>query len=121
MHGWLIITVFLPLAGALLVWLLGDTRQDTARRTALVVSLLTLGLAVFLTRAYIVAAKGAGEEFAVSDWVWLGGAGAPVNIHFSLGLDGLGLWLFGLSALLTVTSVLVSWEAITHRPAAFYG
>ena len=38
----------------------------------------------------------------------------------AVGLDGLSLWLFGLSALLLVTSVLVSWEAIVERPAAFY-
>jgi NADH-quinone oxidoreductase subunit M len=121
MHGWLIFTVFLPLAGALLVWLLGATSSAAARRTALIVSLLTLGLAIFLSRQYIVADPAAGEAFAVSDWLWLGGEQAAVNIHFSLGLDGLGLWLFGLSALLTVTSVLVSWEAISDRPAAFYG
>jgi hypothetical protein len=30
----------------------------------------------------------------------------------ALGLDGLGLWMVGLSALLMITSVLVSWEAI---------
>ena len=121
MHVWLIITVFLPLAGALLACLLGATSRDAARRIALIVSLLTLGLAIFLTRQYILADFQAGEEFAVSDWPWLGSDEAAVNIHFSLGLDGLGLWLFGLSALLTVTSVLVSWEAITDRPAAFYG
>src|SRR5439155_10270590 len=39
----------------------------------------------------------------------------------SVGLDGLSVWLFGLSALLTNTAVLVSWQAIDERPAAFYG
>ena len=43
-----------------------------------------------------------------------------IDIRFSLGLDGLSLWLFGLSALLLFTCVLVSWEAIGDRPALFY-
>ena len=30
---------------------------------------------------------------------WLGGAGAPVDIRFSIALDGLSLWLFALTAL----------------------
>ena len=33
-------------------------------------------------------------------WPWLGWAGAPVDIRFSVALDGLSLWLFGLTALL---------------------
>jgi NADH-quinone oxidoreductase subunit M len=44
-----------------------------------------------------------------------------LEIHFNIGLDGLGVWMFGLSALLFVTSVLVSWEAIKDREALFYG
>src|SRR5439155_1741257 len=39
----------------------------------------------------------------------------------SVGLDGLSVWLFGLSALLTNTAVLVSWQAIDDRPATYYG
>ena len=33
---------------------------------------------------------------------WLG-ADSPLDIRFSVGLDGLGLWLFALSALLMLT------------------
>jgi NADH-quinone oxidoreductase subunit M len=113
----LILTVLLPLAGAALIWVLSALDATGARGTALVTSLVTLALAVYLTAEFPIGS----EAFAVSDWVWLGGDEAAVNIHFSLGLDGLGLWLFGLSALLTVTSVLVSWQAITDRAATFYG
>jgi NADH-quinone oxidoreductase subunit M len=82
----------------------------------LVTSLVTLGLAI-----YLIANFNAGDDsFAMSNFTWLGDGSAPINVQFSLGLDGLGLWLFGLSALLTVTSVLVSWNAITDRPAMFY-
>ncbi len=43
-----------------------------------------------------------------------------VDIKFSLGIDGISVWLFGLSALLTVTCVLISWESISDRPGTFY-
>ena len=109
----LVLTVLLPLAGAVLVWLIGAAGGGGVRGTALVTSLVTLGLAGYL----VYNCQIGDNNFAVSDWVGLGGNEAAVNIHFSLGLDGLGLWLFALSALLSVTSVLVSWQAITDRPA----
>jgi NADH-quinone oxidoreductase subunit M len=117
MENWLILTIFLPLIGAGLVWLLGMSGRADVRQSALVTSLVTLGLAAW----FVVAYPRDGLEFAVSDFPWLGDGGSTVNIHFSLGLDGLSLWLFALSALLTVTSVLVSWEAITDRRPTFYG
>ena len=43
-----------------------------------------------------------------------------VEVRFSLALDGLSVWLFGLSALLVLTSVLVSWDAIDDRAPTFY-
>jgi NADH-quinone oxidoreductase subunit M len=43
-----------------------------------------------------------------------------LDIRLSLGLDGLGVWLFGLSALLMVVSVLISWEAIQDQPQKYY-
>jgi NADH-quinone oxidoreductase subunit M len=118
MNNWLIFTIFLPAAGAILVWLLASAGRTDVRASALVTSLVTLALAGYLIVQY--QQPSPGQSFAQSDYEWIGGSDATVNIHFSLGLDGLGLWLFGLSALLSVTSILVSWEAITDRPALFY-
>ena len=42
------------------------------------------------------------------------------DIRLSIGLDGLSVWLFGLSALLSVTAIFVSWEAVTERAVGFY-
>ncbi len=67
-------------------------------------------------------ANGESPVFAESELAWLSSSGAhsPINIEFSVGLDGLSVWLFGLSALLTFTAVLISWDSIRERPAAFY-
>ncbi len=41
-------------------------------------------------------------------------------IQFSLGLDGLSLWLFALVPLLVLASLLMSWDQITERVPAYY-
>ncbi len=114
----LLLTIFLPLAGALGLWLVAPAGRHVARALALFISLLTLFCAAQLVVGY--PATGSAVDFAITDAAWLTGGGAPVDIRFNVGLDGLGVWLFGLSALLFVTSVLVSWEAITDRAPLFY-
>jgi NADH-quinone oxidoreductase subunit M len=47
----------------------------------------------------------------------LGNAG---GIYFFLGLDGLNVWLVVLTALLMVSSVLISWNSITERVHEFH-
>jgi len=42
-------------------------------------------------------------------------------VQFYIGLDGLNVWLVVLTALLMVSSVLVSWTAIQERINEFYG
>ena len=56
--------------------------------------------------------------FAMVSVPWL--TGGMFDIRLSVGLDGLSLWLFGLSALLSVTAIFVSWEAVTERVVGFY-
>jgi len=115
----LLLTIFLPLVGAIGLLLLAPAGRYVARVVALVVTLATLFCAAQLVVGY---SPGGAEsaEFAVTDAEWLAGGAAPVDIRFSVGLDGLGVWLFGLSALLFVTAVLVSWEAIEERAPLFY-
>ncbi len=52
-------------------------------------------------------------EYAVQEFDWFG---SGVNIRLAFGLDGLSVWMFGLSALLTFVAVLASWRAIEDRP-----
>src|SRR5438067_3774312 len=114
----LLLTIFLPLAGAIGLWLAAPAGRHVARAAALFITLLTLFCAGQLVLGY--PAAGNSTDFALTDASWLARGGAPVDIRFSVGLDGLGVWLFGLSALLFVTSVLVSWEAIQDRAPLFY-
>ena len=110
----LLVTIFLPLAGALMICALSrDARA--VQMTALATTVATLVLTVILLANY----EPGTEPFAASSFAWLGES-TNVDIHFSVALDGVSLWLFGLSSLLLVTCVLMSWESVSSRPGAYY-
>jgi NADH-quinone oxidoreductase subunit M len=108
----LLTSIFLPLAGAILL----PARREWSRWIALITAVLTLTLAAVLVGFY----PGGTAPFAATDYAWLGEADTPLDIRFSIALDGLSLWLYALTALLTVVSVLISWEAITQQASLFY-
>ena len=60
------------------------------------------------------------DDFAATDVAWLAAPACPLDIRFSVALDGLSLWLFGLTALLMVVAVLVSWESIDEQQSLYY-
>ncbi len=115
MNNLLLVTIFLPLAGVGLLWALAPTGRSAVRIGALLVTLLT-----FAASAWLIAGYSAGTaDYAATNAPWLG-EGAGLDVRFHVGLDGISLWLFGLSALLCVTAVLVSWEAIKDQSTEFY-
>jgi NADH-quinone oxidoreductase subunit M len=111
----LVATIFMPLAGAVIIGFVARNGYVAVRQSALVTALITLGMAGALVARYPVG----DAAFAEFSFPWLGGSSA-IDIRFAVALDGLSLWLFALSALLLLTCVLVSWQAITDRPATFY-
>ncbi|MDX1964537.1 MAG: NADH-quinone oxidoreductase subunit M [Pirellulales bacterium] len=112
----LLISLGLPMLGALAIAISGAAAPEWAKWIALATALATLGVAGTVTYH---GAQAATPDFAVTQVDWLG-TNSPVKVQFHVGLDGLGLWMYGLSALLTVTAILVSWTAITERVAGFY-
>jgi NADH-quinone oxidoreductase subunit M len=121
MSNLLLLTIVFPLFGVALIALSARWGREAVRQSALMTSLITLVLAIVLVAHYPFGSATAGSApFAASDFAWFG-QNAPIDIHFSVALDGLSVWLFGLAALLTFCAVLVSWEAIKDRPAGFYG
>ncbi len=137
MSNLLLITITFPVFGMALVALVSRWGREAVRQSALMTSLVTLVLAVIVVANYpFRKAVSISAPYASSDIGWVvvhNSASAPaaaaaksqpstaINIHFSLGLDGLSVWLFGLAALLTFCSVLLSWDSITDRPAGFFG
>jgi len=111
----LLIAVLLPLVGVVAIALAAPYAKAAARWIALGTTLLTFGAVIAVVVNYL---QQGGEELTfTAEWF----STRQVAINFSLGLDGLGLWLFALSSLLMITAVLVSWEAIRDREPLFYG
>ena len=126
--------VLLPLLGAALVIAAAQfgVGLDFIRRFVLVNVLATFALSLAMVNTYDPAKTDAAGNpqllQMVFDAPWLGtpssdepGASiAGPNIRFSLGVDGISLWLIALTALLMIPAVLVSWEAIQDRAGVFY-
>ena len=121
-HSILLLTAIgLPLVGALTTAAasLGKPKQPFAREWALIIAVCTLVVVCLI--AYEFPADGnVGDGFGAIDFEWLPPE-IGFEVSFSLALDGLGLWLFCLTPLLLLTSVLVSWEAIAKRTELFFG
>ena len=116
----LTITVFLPLAGGLILFFMPMWSPAVARRFALATSLLTLALGLVLLVAFpvVTGSSPSRYEFAFTrPWLALGDS----SIHFALGLDGISLLLFVLSTLLVIPAIFASWESVTERAPAHYG
>ncbi len=116
MNNLLLATIFLPIVGAFTAWLLASRGKAAVRQSALVTSVITLALVAFLVIRYGIE-QSFQNPYATRDFDWFG---TSVNIRLSFGLDGLSIWMYGLSALLTFSAVLVSWDAVDDRPAGFY-
>ncbi len=118
----LLASLTIPLFGAFLCW----GSRLAARSIALLSSVIVLGIVAILVWGFpdpqVLSSRPGADQYAVLDDLgWLGWTSDRVDIRFSLGLDGLSLWLFALTALLVVVSVLVSWKEITYGAPTFYG
>jgi NADH-quinone oxidoreductase subunit M len=104
------IVVFLPLAGALVTLFLGKNRT-AIKLWALVVTLADLVLACLLWGFFNYGR--AGMQF-VDQFAWI----EPLGISYSVGVDGINLWMLLLTAVLSPVAVLISWKFLDGRPEA---
>ncbi len=116
----LVITILLPFLGSLALFLSPGLDQKSARSIALGTVLATLALTGVLLLSF--------RDGVVTPQFAYGAADGPYglawierpDIRLAFGLDGISVWLFGLTSLLMITAVCSSWESITDRPAAHY-
>jgi NADH-quinone oxidoreductase subunit M len=109
----LTILTFLPLVGALVMLLFMRGRPRAYKVTALVTSLLTLGLAIYLFTQF---RTGTAAYQFEEDFSWI----ASLGISYHLGVDGISLLLVLLTTLLTAVAILGSWNSIKDRGLAFF-
>ncbi|MCP9446957.1 MAG: NADH-quinone oxidoreductase subunit M [Nitrospira sp.] len=98
--------LFLPLAGAILLWLIED--EDLVRTSALAVSLIELALTVFVLLRFV--PESAAMQFVERvQWV------PALGISYHLGVDGISALFVGLTAFLTVLVVIYSWDTVRYQ------
>jgi NADH-quinone oxidoreductase subunit M len=118
---WLTVTMAIPAVGALLLAVIPGTggadgagahaRNLLAKRVALVMSLLTLAVTI----AMIVSFKPDGAAFQFTQtYQWI----PQFGIHYAVGVDGIGLVLIGMTAVLMPVVVLASWNDADPPPGA---
>ncbi len=105
----LMLTLIIPLAGALFVLLAGRVNATGARVVALISTVLSLQV------AYLLAAQ---ARFAVIevDNLWIPSFG----VHFALQADWIAALMVLLTSFLSVFAVAVSWREITERVTSFH-
>ncbi len=105
------LTIFLPLVGALFVFLIRGEPEivaRNARNVALWTSLITFALSLLLWIGFDTTT--ADFQF-VEQAPWIAG----YNINYHLGVDGISLFFVLLTTFLTPLCVLASWRVITYR------
>ncbi len=106
----LTLITFTPAVGALILMLM--PRNDRMLRwAALIVSLLTFGISLYLPMNI-----SHGTFDFNRDWIKTGN----INIHYHMAADGISMWLVLLTTFLVPLSVLVSWKSIHDRVKEFF-
>ena len=109
----LLLTIIVPLVGAVLAMFLPRERPRDAWHFAIFVSLITLALSVVLFLRYDFDAGG--YQFART-FQWLD---APLNIDLALAMDGIAASLVLLNGIVLFGAVLIS-QTIRHRTRDFF-
>jgi NADH-quinone oxidoreductase subunit M len=99
----LTLTIFVPLAGALLVGLIPKERTETIRLAALGVTLVAFALSVGILLQFEAGEAGF-QLVTAAQWIpeW--------GIGYTIGLDGVSLWMILLTTFLMPLGVLASWS-----------
>ena len=107
------VITFLPLAGVLLILLVGRGRPGVYKVISLVVTLLAFALSVWMLLAF--KTKLPGMQFAESvTWI------EALNIKYGMGVDGIAALLVFLTTFLGVIVIIASWHYVKDREMGFF-
>ena len=108
--------LLLPATGAAILLLLPERDRTETRLLALLFSALAFALSVIIFVRYDAAAGG--YQF-IDRFEWIQAADAGFSVQYVLGVDGLSAPLVLLTGLLSLASVLVSWN-VELRPREYF-
>jgi NADH-quinone oxidoreductase subunit M len=107
------VITFLPLAGVLLMLLVGRGRPAVYKIISLVVTLAAFVLSIVMLLVFDT--KAPGMQF-VENVTWI----KAFNIHYGMGVDGIAALLLFLTTLLGVIVIIGSWNYIKDRELGFF-
>ena len=100
------LVVFLPVVGAGIVLAIPKAQEAAVKWTALIVSLVTLALAVVLAVQFDYSAADTYQFGTAIDTPWI----EAINAHFHIAVDGISLPMVVLAAFITVLVIIYSWN-----------
>jgi len=107
--------IFVPVVGAVLLGLVPRRAELTLKAGALLASLASLGLVIYLMARFDYG-HSSHFQFVVNDrWIDV------IHSRYHIGLDGISLPLLALSALITALCIIYSWDHFPepYNPKAF--
>jgi NADH-quinone oxidoreductase subunit M len=108
------LVIFFPLLGVMALLLMPSGKKNLLRWTALVASLLTFGISIWVLSLF----KAADVDLQLGlNLPWIQVAGW--NINYATGVDGLSILLVLLTAFLSPISILSTWTAVEERVKDF--
>jgi NADH-quinone oxidoreductase subunit M len=110
----LTLLTFFPMVGVLILFFIPSERKDALRWTALIVSLITFGLSLWVLKMFNPSDTNL-QLVAQYNWITVAGW----NIQYYLGVDGLSILLLLLTTFLTPISIISTWTAIEERVKDF--
>ncbi len=102
------LVIFLPLAGVLSILFVEKHRTGLIKRIGLWTSVATFVVSVYLYVAFDPNMSGFQFLYEVK-WI------EALNIHYSVGIDGMSLLLILLTTFLTPVALLGTWDSVQHR------
>ena len=109
----LVLMTFFPLAGVLVLIFIAPHQKEAMRWTALVTSLVTFGLSLWVLAQFDPAKS---TNLAI-ELPWFRLAGVP--IQFFMGVDGLSILMVLLTSFITPIAILSTWRAIQEQVKGF--
>src|SRR5690242_7584564 len=115
MHGFGLLSflTWAPVAGGLLVLLLGEKGIRAGRWVALATSIVVFGASIPLWTQFN---PGTFELQFKEMLPWI----PALNSNYYLGVDGISMPLILLTTLITIPVILAAWTVIESRPAQYY-
>lgn len=110
----LLLVTFFPLVGVLLIALLPREQKNAIRWVALLTSLITFGISLWVLSLFNPADPGMQLEY---NPVWFGGGDLQIGLHMAV--DGLSLLMVLLTGLLVPLTILSTWDGLQDRVKGF--